>query len=129
MARMDQSQAEYLREVLGVESWIGAVQDPITPKVVAVFKEVWSKAELSLAEKILAATLPTIQVVLDDPDSLTQTHLVLFDTEARPDKSIRGEQTLWNLGPLKNLMTGTPAEIQANKREVWNLLKQLKEAI
>jgi hypothetical protein len=135
---MDLGQAEYLKDVLGVESWIGAVQAPVQPKAVAVFKETWTAAELSLAEKILTALsaggginmrLPSLQAVFDEPDSLAHSHLVIFDSKEAPEKSIQGEQVLWRLGPLKNLLEGTAQEIQQSKREVWNLLKLLREEL
>lgn len=87
----------------------------------------WSLDEQALVDKILAAVqLSDVSIV--DEETLSA-HVLVFDSSEGPSRQTLGDQIFWNLGPLKKLLHGTPPEIQQAKREVWNLLKQLKEEV
>jgi hypothetical protein len=116
----------YIREVLGVESWIRPqVESTLSTVSRPAFSmdrsDSWTTEESAFVEKILTAT------GLGEVSHGTEgAHVLLFDPSQRPHRQPGSNQTLWHLGPLHNLMHGTPQEVQQAKREVWNLLKQLK---
>jgi hypothetical protein len=127
----------YFREVLGVESWIGSGKGfpvvEIVPSclVSVVLKRSWKEAERSISEKMLSAANlgESAQVIFEEdgpwPNSL---HILIFDSEELGREQL-DSQILWKLGPLAKLLSGPAAEVQASKREVWNLLKALQNEI
>ena len=115
----------YIKDVLGVESWIrpevesSAVAQALDLPLLGILRdESWTEGESAMDDKILAAT-----GLKAAPASQAQ-RLLVFGEGA-----IAHSGNIWNLGPLANLMNGPPAEVQAAKREVWTLLKRLKEEL
>lgn len=119
---------DYIREVLGVESWIRPQVEPtalVTQPTISMDRsDAWTVEESAFVEKILTATGLT-----EVSPGTKGTHVLLFDPSERPRRQPGSDQTFWHLGPLRNLMQGNPQDVQQAKREVWNLLKQLKEEL
>lgn len=140
------NERQYIEEVLGVTSWIRPVattSEPAQPlawkgesvgtevqvrhPLARVYNESWSRDQQALVEKILMAMQLT-DVPLADEDTLAS-HVLVFDSESPLSRQMIGDQIFWNLGPLNKLLQGSPPEISQAKREVWNLLKQMKEEV
>ncbi len=123
-------QLRYIQEVLGVQSWIRPsvrVQAPTHPALAFAKKESWSAEEKTLVEKILSALdLTGVPVETAETPAL---HVIAFDSGNEPRRMQQDHQIIWQTCPLQKLIEGTPPEIQQAKREVWNILKRLKEEI
>lgn len=118
----------YLKDVLGVESWMRSSGTMSEPRVLVILKASWNEDEKSLVQKILiGAGLGSIPTSLGNSSPCL--NAVVFDSEQAPGRVVNGVSTTWNLGPLRRLLVGSAAEVQAAKREVWNLLKLLKEEL
>lgn len=118
----------FLRDVLGIEQWIAtpvAVAMPAVPVALIQIQKSWSAAERALVEKILSATglqgLPTVA------GPARSSHILIFDTEGPPAREANGPQICWKTGRLRPLIEGDAASIQSAKRDVWNLIKRMKE--
>ena len=120
----------YLRDVLGVQGLIRP-EGQVAPTVeksrplVVLLKDSWNVEAKVLVEKILTAT--GLGQVSTSFEIVRAQHVIIFDSEEMVGKSANGETTFWNMGPLAKLLSGSAVEIQNAKREVWTLLKQLKE--
>jgi len=115
----------YIKDVLGVESWIrpqvevaAVAEAPALPLLGILRDEGWTEGESAMVDKILAAT------GLNAATATQAQNLLVFGEGA-----VAQNGHVWNLGPLDHLMNGPPGQVQAAKREVWNLLKRLKEDI
>jgi len=137
------NELQYIEEVLGVTSWVRPIVETPAPSAWAVdtlatevqvrhplariHRDGWSSDEQALVEKILSAVQLSDTPIAEE-DTLAA-HVLVFDSESSPSRQMIGDQIFWNLGPLKKLLQGSPPEIQQAKREVWNLLKQMKEEV
>lgn len=110
---------QYIRDVLGVESWIRPqVEESALPLLGILRDATWTEEESSMVDKILSAT------ALSAVAASQSQHLITFG-----EGPVERRGMIWNLGLLQNLMRGPANEVQSAKREVWNLLKRLKEEI
>lgn len=113
----------YIRDVLGVESWIRPQVEESALPLLGILRDAgWTEGESAMVEKILSAT------GLSATAATQAQHLVVF-SEGGVERQTSTAGIVWNLGPLSKLMTGPPPEVQSAKREVWNLLKRLKEEV
>lgn len=115
----------YIKDVLGVESWIrpqveaeAVAEAPALPRLGILRDASWTEGESAMVDKILSAT------GLDAVPAAQAQNLLVFG-----EGPVAHSGNVWNLGPLAHLMNGPPGQIQVAKREVWNLLKRLKEEI
>lgn len=115
-------QLRYVRDVLGVESFISP-DDKRIP-IVAVTNPSWSDSERALADKIFASVGVEIPRV-SEKESKASHHVVIFDFDEQVARlETANGQIVWSLGSLSHLLTGD--RVPLAKREVWDLIKRLK---
>lgn len=115
---------QYLKDVLGVESWI---RPHCEAKASILLKSSWSNEEKTLVEKIISgAGLSELPRAFE---ACPSQNLIIFDSNGKPGKVTESGKTVWYLGPLRAMLVGSAPEMQAAKREVWNLLKLFKEEV
>src|ERR1700722_12604273 len=102
-----QSHIDYLKDVLGVESWIRC-ESKVAPMVVAIrVKPNWGETEKNLVEKILSSV--SLSGFPKSNQPVAARNLIQFDSDSPIEIVAKFGHVEWNLGPLRALLSGSAA--------------------